>query len=192
MAESQDNPRDVFDENAAPADGATEAAERVIWSGSPSQIINLKAYTLCAVAGAGLIALWAAIVAFLPEGAQLGHFRWIFVAGLLVVVAVAFKKWLNVSTTIYELTTQRLRFRRGIIAKTTDELELYRVRDWTLHEPLLYRLFGLGTLTLITSDQTSPTVVLPALPDAHRVRECLRENVELMRERKHVRAVDFE
>ena len=165
------------------------ANEDIIWSGTPSQVVNLKTFLITAAIVAVIVGVWT--VLYLNE-VMLGGYRWVLLLVALLPLLWAGKKWLDVRTTQFELTTQRLRFRRGLLAKHTDELELYRVRDWQLHEPLLYRLFRLGTLTLITSDQSTPTVVLPALPNVHDVREQLRTNVEIMREKKKVREVDFE
>lgn len=180
MDESHDSPVDS---------GAANTPERVIWSGTPSQIINLKSYAIgCAI----LVACFAAWWAVLAYEIVRNQLHLVFLVPVVITLLWMTYKWVSVKTTRYELTTQRLRLRQGILAKTTDELELYRVRDWTLHEPLLFRMLKLGTLTIITSDQTTPQITLPALPDAHNVREQLRTNVEIMRTKKKVREIDFE
>ncbi len=168
---------------------ANADGERVIWSGTPSQVVNLGVYLLGGVIAAILLGSWV----WMSRAEWVhGAMHWAFVAPLLLVLLWLAYQWVRVKTTRYELTTQRLRLRQGILAKTTEELELYRVRDWTLAEPLLYRILRLGTITLITTDQTTPTITLPALPHAHEVREQLRENVEIMRTKKKVREIDFE
>lgn len=164
-------------------------AEQVIWSGTPSQIVNLKTYLIGIVILAACFAAWAVAMSYEWIAGQL---QLLFLVPIAIVMLWLAYKWLRIKTTRYELTTQRLRLREGILAKTTDELELYRVRDWTLHEPLLFRILKLGTLTLLTTDQTTPSITLPALPDAHHVREQLRTNVEIMRTKKKVREIDFE
>jgi len=107
------------------------------------------------------------------------------------VVMVSVRWWMNRSTT-YELTSQRLKIHRGIFNRRLEEIELYRVKDYVMDRPLLLRMMGLGNLTLITSDATTQTVVLAAIPKVAWVREQLRTQVQTERDRKRVREVDFE
>jgi uncharacterized membrane protein YdbT with pleckstrin-like domain len=101
-------------------------------------------------------------------------------------------RWWITKCTTYELTTQRLRMRTGILNKRVDELELFRVRDYSMEQPLLLRLVGLGNLTMITSDATTPTVAMRAIPGVEAVREKLRSAVQSERDRKRVRQLDVD
>ena len=74
----------------------------------------------------------------------------------------------------------------------TDELELYRVRDYKFEQPFFLRLFSLGNIVLQTSDKSDPQVVLSAIPNGEELREKLRTHVEACRMKKGVREVDFE
>jgi phosphoglucosamine mutase len=108
-----------------------------------------------------------------------------------VPLAIAAWKWLVVATTEYELTTQRLRTRRGVLNKHLDELELYRVRDYKLEQPFFLRLFSLSTVILQTSDKSNPVLVLKAIPRGDSLREEMRTYVEEARTRRGVREVDM-
>jgi uncharacterized membrane protein YdbT with pleckstrin-like domain len=101
-------------------------------------------------------------------------------------------KWLVVKNTKYELTTERLRMRHGVLNKKTDELELYRVRDYKLDQPFFLRIFSLGNIILQTSDKSHPHIVLEAIPNGEDLREQLRTYVEACRTRKGVRELDIE
>ena len=79
-----------------------------------------------------------------------------------------------------------------MLNRRTDEIELYRVKDFSFEEPFIYRLFGLANIRIETSDRTCPTVWIRALPSAKEFREALRSSVEDMRLKKRVREVDFE
>ena len=94
--------------------------------------------------------------------------------------------------TKYELTTERIRTRHGILNKETDELELYRVRDYKLDQPFFLRMFSLGNIVLETSDRSHPTGIFAAVPNGGPLREQLRTCVEACRTKKGVREVDFE
>jgi uncharacterized membrane protein YdbT with pleckstrin-like domain len=100
-------------------------------------------------------------------------------------------RYMLTRSTVYELTSQRLRKTSGILHKKLDELELYRVKDSTLEQPLLLRLFGLGNINVVSSDATMPLVLINAVPGAYDMREKLRVAVEAERDRKRVREVDY-
>ena len=97
-----------------------------------------------------------------------------------------------VKATRYEVTTERIRIRRGIMTKRTDEMELYRVNDTSLIEPLTLRMFGLGTIEIRTMDTTNPTLYIEAVHGARKLREDLRRYVEQCRDRKGVRVTEFD
>ena len=90
----------------------------------------------------------------------------------------------------YCLPTQRLKLRTGIFTRKTEVTELYRIKDLSLEEPFLYRLFSAGNITLYTSDYSSPQLMLEAIPNSERVAELIRNQVELIRERRKVREID--
>jgi uncharacterized membrane protein YdbT with pleckstrin-like domain len=101
-------------------------------------------------------------------------------------------RWWITRTTVYELTTQRLKITRGILSRRLDELELFRVKDYAMDQPLLLRLVGLGNLTLVTSDASTPRIALRAIPGVQAVREKLRTAVQSERDRKRVRELDVD
>jgi uncharacterized membrane protein YdbT with pleckstrin-like domain len=161
--------------------------ETTIWQGHPSQILNLPVFLLCGLAAAGLLAV--AIVFRENLGVPAAY----IVAGVaLVPFAFAFVKWLQVKFQRYELTTERLRMRRGIFSRTTDEIELYRVKDYVLREPLSLRLWGVGDIALTTTDDANPTVLLRAVHQPEGLRDQIRKHVEARREVKRVRITEME
>jgi hypothetical protein len=71
-------------------------------------------------------------------------------------------------------------------------MELYRVRDYKVERPFFLRLFSLGNVILMTSDKTTPTVVISAIKKSEEGREKIRPLVEARRDAKKVREIDFE
>lgn len=116
-----------------------------------------------------------------------------FVLCLLVVpIPWAIYRWLVVKTTTYRLTTERLITEHGILNKTTDTLELYRVRDMQTTAPFSQRIFGLQTITLLTGDTSTPSIVIDYIPTSLNLPDKFRAQVEDARQRKRVRTVDLE
>jgi uncharacterized membrane protein YdbT with pleckstrin-like domain len=101
-------------------------------------------------------------------------------------------KYLTVRTRGYELTCERLKITSGVITQHVDEIELYRVKDSQLLRTWWMRLTGLASISLETSDRTMPKLVIPAIHDGGEMRELLRKQVEIQRDKKRVRELDFD
>lgn len=126
------------------------------------------------------------------HSSQLKNF-WPFVSCLFVLpIPWAFYRWLEVKSTTYRLTTERLITERGILNKTTDTLELYRVRDLQVTQPFWIRLFGLENIHLITADTSTPCVVIDCVPKDLVLPDKFRVQVEASRMAKRVRTVDLD
>ena len=135
--------------------------EQKLWSGTPSQVVNFSSYIF------------------------LGLFCW-----LVVPLFIILWKWLVLKNTKYELTSQRLRTHRGVLSKRTDEIELYRIKDYQVEQPFFLRLFSLGNVVLISSDKSIPAIRILAVEKPQELREQLRTHVEICRDTKRVREFD--
>lgn len=153
--------------------------ETSLWKGSPSQWLNLWPFT-----GALLLAIAIAVgaaVAFPPA-----------FAALLLPLGYAIWRFLVIKCESFELTSERLRVTTGVINQHIDEVELYRVKDSLMTRPWWMRLTGLTSIYLETSDRSLPSIVIPAIHNGNEVRELLRRQVELQRDKKRVREMDFD
>ena len=165
------------------------ASEQPLWTGRPSQVVNLKPFGLHALLAA--VVVTAVVVLARHTSLSWSVLIWIL-ALLLIPIGMAAWKWLVVRYTIYELTSQRLRLRRGVINKRVDQLELYRVKDYRVDEPLFLRMASLSNVVLETSDKTDPVLVLAAVRDGETIQNLIRNQVEHLRDRKRVREIDFD
>ena len=68
-----------------------------------------------------------------------------------------------------------------------DEILLYRVRDIDTSRSLWQRLFGVGTVVVMSSDKSMPTLVLKNIKDPVTIKELIHEQVEEMKIRRRVR-----
>ena len=100
--------------------------------------------------------------------------------------------YLNTRFTKYELNSERLKIKKGILSQNIEETELYRVKDYSIFKPFFLRLFGLGHLVLTTSDKNNKHVRLLAIKDVEKIKDIIREHVEKSRKRTGTKEVDFE
>ncbi len=109
----------------------------------------------------------------------------------LIIVSMAW--WRNIGT-FYQLTNQRLIIRRGVILKTEDEVELYRIKDVRVTYSIVNQLTGIGEITILSTDATThhQQLVLTAIPDARELREDIRDLVSAARARLRVRELDLD
>ena len=83
--------------------------------------------------------------------------------------------WLISLSTSYEITSQRIRIERGILSKTKDSIEVFRIDHFDLHKPLGMRLVGHCLLHLRSSDASFVTVILYGIADLDKLADTLRE-----------------
>lgn len=138
------------------------AQETIIWEGSPSQATHFWTYVVCGLTFFLVIPLFYAL--------------W---------------KWIETRSHRYVVSNQRIRETSGVFNKRTDSTELYRVKDVVLLQPFWYRMFGLGTIELRSSDVSSPLVALYAVPNPAELREKVLFAAEARRDAKGVRELDI-
>jgi uncharacterized membrane protein YdbT with pleckstrin-like domain len=115
---------------------------------------------------------------------------WWFVSCLLVIpIPWAIWAWLKVKCRVYTLTSERLLIEDGVLNKSHDTLELYRVRDLQVTEPFWQRLFALQNIQLLATDITTENLTLDYMPKSAGLSEHFRQQVEECRQRKRVREV---
>ena len=116
----------------------------------------------------------------------------LFPVGVGLVIALV--RWLRALASSYEITDQRLIIRRGLLMKTVDEIELYRIKDVRLDYSLLNQMADIGTITVTSTDRTTgdTPIVLRDIPMARDRREGLRGLVERARQRRGVREIDVD
>ena len=102
----------------------------------------------------------------------------------------AVTRYLQTKCKVFELTTQRFKITSGVFTKTTETLELYRVKD--IETPFLSRLVGIENVRMTTSDASSPSVLIEAVPSSVGFADKLRSQVEIIRQQKRVREIDVE
>lgn len=94
---------------------------------------------------------------------------------------------LPLSFTRYALSDDRLFLSIGFISVKDDDILLYRIRDISVKRTLWQRIFGVGTITVQSSDKTHPTLELKNVKDPMRVKELLHDLVEEMKMKRRMR-----
>jgi uncharacterized membrane protein YdbT with pleckstrin-like domain len=98
---------------------------------------------------------------------------------------------LPISFTKYSLSEDRLFQETGFLNLNEEEVLLYRVRDVSLSRSLWQRIFRVGTITVHSSDKTSPTLAIINVKNSKSVKELIFTNVERAKETHRMRATEL-
>jgi uncharacterized membrane protein YdbT with pleckstrin-like domain len=118
---------------------------------------------------------------------------WLFPVLLVVALVVTTLKWITNLSTTYEVTADRLILHKGILMKSIDEVELYRVKDVRIDFTIVNQIVNLGTITVTSSDETTrdAPLVIRDVDHARTRREQLRDLVNAARQTRGVREIDM-
>lgn len=102
-------------------------------------------------------------------------------------------RWFQTMGRTYRITTRRIVVESGVLSKKLEQIDLYRVADYTVERPFGQRIMGTGNLLLKTFDKTTPELhVLAVKTDVVKLYESVRAATEADKLRRGVRMVDYE
>jgi uncharacterized membrane protein YdbT with pleckstrin-like domain len=101
--------------------------------------------------------------------------------------------WTRTLGCTYRVTTRRIVVESGVLSKRLEQIDLYRIVDYTVERSLGQRLLGTGNLLLKTLDKTSPELNIRNIKaDVVVLYERLRIATEADKVRRGMRMVDYE
>lgn len=101
---------------------------------------------------------------------------------------------LPISFTKYSLSggeAPRIFRETGLFNLKEEEVLLYRVRDITLTRSFFQRIFGVGTVSLHSSDKTTPTLDLVNISRSKDVKELIFSKVEQAKANRRMRTTEL-
>jgi len=160
----------------------------------PSQLVNLDNFLLVLILIPALFLLDELIrqhlpISFIQEKPEAYILRLPVYLAVIAGLNLGYHI-LRVRCVRYEITLEELKHHSGIFSRKHEYIELFRVKDFRIERPFVYRLFGLGNLIIYTSDKTTPVFRMQAIPKPEDTYTILRGFVERNRREKHVYEVD--
>jgi hypothetical protein len=126
--------------------------------------------------------------AFMPDKLDVPPWVWMicFAAGFcLISFPFALAR-----TTHYRVTNYRVDYEHGIFSKSIDTLELWHVEDIQLHQTLLERMLGVGTIRILSSDGTTPHLSISAIPHPRPLFDTLKQRIIAVKRQRGVIKID--
>ena len=163
------------------------ATEPALDTFRPSTIGWLKG----TLAGWGTILLFVAGILLAILGTMGLGLYWLVLS--VAALGIFLWRWLENLASKFEITEERLVIRRGIIAKSVDEIELYRIKDVRINFSIINQIAGIGTISISSSDETTRDgdLVIRDVERAQARREDLRRLVDTARQKRRVREIDM-
>ena len=97
---------------------------------------------------------------------------------------------LRALTIRYRITNYRIDYERGLIGKDIDTLELWHVEDIHFHQTIFDRLLGIGSINVISHDQTTPKLTMHSLPHCRTLFEQLKQRIIAVKRQRGVVKMD--
>ena len=98
---------------------------------------------------------------------------------------------LPITFTRYRLSEDRLFCEKGFLSIKQDEVLLYRVRDLQLNMKLGQRIFGVGTICVVSSDKSVPHLDLVSVKNPRQVKEMIHQKVEAAKDQRRMRTMEM-
>ena len=99
---------------------------------------------------------------------------------------------LPISFTTYSVSDDRLFRDSGFFNRRYEEVLLYRVRDISLTRNLGQMIFGVGTITIISSDKSATRLDIENVKNPKEVKELIHQLVEEAKSRRRFRFGEFD
>jgi membrane protein YdbS with pleckstrin-like domain len=157
-------------------------SEEIYFQGSPCMRAEAGKFTVAAIIGLAFIVLPLIFRDRLPGWA---------IAVSIVIGLIAFIAPVLAQKTIrYRISNYRIDYERGVLSKNIDTLELWHVEDIQFHQSLMDRLAGVGTITVISHDDTTPKLQLHGLPRPRELFDALKQRVIAVKRQRGVIKMD--
>ena len=96
-----------------------------------------------------------------------------------------------ITFTRYRLSEDRLFCEKGFLNIKQDEVLLYRVRDLQLNMSLGQRIFGVGSICVVSSDKSVPHLDLVSVKNPREVKERIHQSVEAAKDKRRMRTMEI-
>lgn len=170
--------------DGAPAVGQeqTDAGEEIVYfDGRPSLRGYPGSLLVCVLLAAALV---AGAVLFRAQG------EWVLWAGVALAVVLVAVPVIVIRSVRYRISNYRIDYERGLLSRTLDTMELWHVEDLSMHQSLMDRILGIGQITVLSHDDTTPRMNLQALPNPRPVFETLKQRIITVKRQRGVIKLD--
>jgi uncharacterized membrane protein YdbT with pleckstrin-like domain len=153
-----------------PRVATVQEPEHKLWEGGYSPKAMYGTWLTLGIITVGTILALILLPTFgvMPEGNQM---VWLIALGVIAALWIlgAFMFYYRRWSMYYELTTQRFIHTQGILTRTTDRVDVIDIDDVSYTQGVVQRILGVGTIRLMSKDQSHPSLNLLGIDQVARV-----------------------
>ncbi len=113
-------------------------------------------------------------------------YRFIYVIIAFILFISLFYTLLFLLSISWTVEHEQIKYKRGIIANTTDYIELYRIYDYKEKQQFLEALIGIKTILIYSTDKNNPVLSMFGIHKQNRIIMLIRDRVELLKYKKNI------
>jgi membrane protein YdbS with pleckstrin-like domain len=162
--------------------------EQIYYQGSPMLRGDLARGWIWVILGLAIIAVPLLLKFVWNKDLFAG---WMFAATTALGVIFILIPWIKAKMVAYKITNYRIDLERGLLSKRLDTLELWHVEDIRMNQSFLDRILGVGTVTVISHDDTTPQLSMRGIPHPRPLYETLKQRVIAVKRQRGVVKMDI-
>lgn len=112
--------------------------------------------------------------------------HWIFYSFAIFGIFMSVLATTSQLMTSYTITAEQIIIRKGLVARTTHYIELYRVVDYEQRQNLLQLLVGIKTVIILSRDRTNGCLKLVGIKASKDIVGEIRRRVEFNKRKKGI------
>ena len=178
------DPRVAHNEPHSP----TEDKEEIYYEGSPLIRGEIGKFFLLWILGLVFIAAPFAYVALNKD--HIWPAWWVTLVAIVIGILIMWIPVMLMRSVRYRISNYRIDFERGILGKKIDTLELWHVEDIRMEQSFADRMLGVGTITVLSNDTSTPRLPLRGLPSPRPLFETLKQRVIAVKRQRGVVKMD--
>jgi membrane protein YdbS with pleckstrin-like domain len=164
--------------------------EQIYYQGSPLLRGEMAKGWIWVLLGLCVIAIPILLRLFYKNG-QDAISWWVLLAGFVVGLILIFVPWLKTKTISYKITNYRIDVEKGLIGRRIDTMELWHVEDISMNQGVLERILGVGTVVVMSHDDTTPKLAMRGLPNPRPLFDTLKQRVIAVKRQRGVVKMDI-
>ncbi len=157
----------------------------IYYEGSPRLRGYVGTVIICSLLG-----LVAASIPFLLGLADISVHWLVYVIAFIVAIAIWSYPAIVVISNRYKITNYRIDWEHGFIWKKYDTIELWHVEDVQLNLNPFERMLNVGTIRILSHDETNPLLRLEALHNPKHLMETLKTRIIAVKRQRGVLKID--
>jgi len=175
--------------NESPMAGSdAPAKEELIWEGCPKWQADFNELSMAVLLALFGIVLLIFFLVKYPAGSTFGSIFKVYIELAMLLFAAGWFAWIRVKrrNQRFKISNLNLEYESGVFSKTIQNLEMWRIKDIVFHQTLGERMLGVTRVELITTDPTTPVIILEGLPPGRRVFDDIKQAFLLAKQRRNI------